>query len=186
MAGGAAYAVDKIGSHDILNASIRSIDLKNRKAVRHADVKHDTLTGKQIDEKSLRAGPIARVAGDESGTCDPNSPTTFTTCATTALFLQTRSRILVIATGNQESVGGPAEALCRVIIDGQREPLGVLPGEQSSDNTSVIATNGFARTLVPRELLTPGNHRIAFACQEFAGNVRIHGPTVAAIAVGVP
>ena len=186
MAGGAAYAVDKVNSRDIVNASIRSIDLKNHKGVRKVDVKHDSLTGRQIDEETLKVAPIARLAGDETGNCDPDSSTTFTICTRTALFLERRSRVLVIATGNQESVGGPAEARCQVIVDGVREPLGVLPGEQSTDNTSVTATNGFARTVVPGEALGPGSHRIAFGCQEFSGNARIHESTIAVVAAGVP
>jgi hypothetical protein len=39
LAGGTAFAVDKIRSRDIANNSIRSVDLKNRKAVRGKDVK---------------------------------------------------------------------------------------------------------------------------------------------------
>ena len=33
LGGGAAYAVDKINSRDVVNGSIRSVDLKNHKAV---------------------------------------------------------------------------------------------------------------------------------------------------------
>ena len=45
LGGGAAYAVDKINSRDVVNGSIRSVDLKNHKAVRGIDVKRNTLTG---------------------------------------------------------------------------------------------------------------------------------------------
>jgi septal ring-binding cell division protein DamX len=46
LAGGAAYAVDKINSHEITNNSIKSIDLRNRKAVKAIDVRPNTLTGR--------------------------------------------------------------------------------------------------------------------------------------------
>ena len=49
--GGGAYAIDKVSSREIANGTIKSIDLKNRKAVRAADVKRNGLTGKQIKER---------------------------------------------------------------------------------------------------------------------------------------
>jgi hypothetical protein len=184
MAGGAAYAVDKVNSHDVVNGTIRSIDLKNRKAVRGADVKHDTLTGSQIDEQSLNIGAVSRIGGDEDVNCDPNSASSFTTCARVELTLKKRSMVLIIVTGNQESVGGPAQAGCRITVDGVREGLGVLPGESLNDNTSPGATNGFARTFVPRSTVPIGVHHFALVCQEFSGNVRIDTPTIAVLAVG--
>ena len=36
--GGAAYAIDRVHSREIANGTIKSIDLKNRKAVRAQDV----------------------------------------------------------------------------------------------------------------------------------------------------
>jgi len=186
MAGGAAYAVDKINSHDVVNGSIRSIDLKNHKGVRGKDVKRDSLTGRQIDERTLKTGALSRIGGDEDVNCNPNSSRLFTICARVQLTLTKRSKVLVIVTGNQESVGGPAQAGCRVTVDGVREGLGVLPGETVSDNTSPGATNGFARTFVPRNTLAIGVHQFALACQEFSGNVRIDTPTIAALAIGSP
>ena len=182
--GGGAYAIDKVNSHDIVNGTIRSVDLKNRKAVHAADVKRNGLTGKQIKERTLHAESFAPIAGDETVDCDPSSATTFTNCATTTLRLKERSRILVVATGNEESVGGPAQAFCRVQIDGAPETLAVEPGEIVTDNTSGTATNGFARTVVKRDPLARGQHKIALACKESLGNVRIDVPTIAAIAIG--
>ncbi len=43
--GGGAYAIDKVNSHEIVNGTIKSVDLKNRKAVRAADVKRNTPQG---------------------------------------------------------------------------------------------------------------------------------------------
>jgi hypothetical protein len=186
LGSGAAYAVDRINSHDIVNGSIRSADLRNHTAVRGVDVKRNTLTGRQIDEGALNMPHTARLGGAEEVNCDPSSATAFTVCAGTELDLGHRSRVLVIVTGNQESVGGPAQAGCRVTVDGARESLGLLPGEAASDNTSPGATNGFARTFVPPRALPPGRHRFALVCQQFSGNVRIDTPTIAAVALGAP
>ena len=182
--GGGAYAVTKVNSRDIANDSVRSVDLKNRKAVKGIDVKRNTLTGRQISEATLNAERFAPVVGDETVDCNPSSTTAFTTCVTTTLRLKERSRVLAIATGNQESVGGPARAICDVRIDGDPQALAAQPGEETSDNTSGTATNGFARTVVTSARLARGRHKVALACKEFTGNSRIDVPTIAAIAVG--
>jgi hypothetical protein len=181
VAGGTAYAVDKIGSHDIANNSIRSVDLKNGKAVRGKDVKPGSLTGRQIDESTLNAGPIARVAGAERGDCVLR--TTPQSCAATTIAVSRPSQLLVVATGNQESLGGPAQASCRVAIDGHDEPLAVAPGESKTDNTDVLATNGFARTLLSRFPVEAGRHVVALRCERLLGQSRINAPTIAAIAI---
>lgn len=182
MAGGAAYAVDKINSHDVVNASIRSIDLKNHRGVRGIDVKRNSLTGRQIDEGTIKTSSIARVTGSETGRCVP--PVAPVNCVQTSLALGRPSRVLVIATGNQESLGGPAQASCRVRIDGVSEALAVAPGERATDNTASTATNGFARTFVSRDPLSAGQHTIALSCKRLLGKVRINSPTIAAVATG--
>jgi hypothetical protein len=181
--GGGAYAIDKVNSHEIVNGTIKSVDLKNHKAVRAADVKRNTLKGGQIDESTLNASRFAPLAGDESGDCNP-SVSVFIDCANSGLQLPERARVLVIATGNEDSLGSPAKATCEIRIDGDRVGLPVQPGEQSIDNTSSLATNGFARTVVTRDPLPKGRHQVALACKELVGNVRIDVPTIAAIAIG--
>jgi hypothetical protein len=181
LAGGTAYAVDKINSRDVVNASLKSIDLKNHRGVRDVDVKRNTLTGRQINERTLKPGGIVSVNGDETVNCVPSSPI-FVNCANTTLQLPRPSRVLVIATGNQVSVSGPGQAECRMSVDGVRESLAVAPGEVAR-NTSPTATNGFARTLVTRRL-ERGAHRFGLACRPFNGRIRIDSPTIAAVAIG--
>jgi hypothetical protein len=182
--GGGAYAIDKVNSHDIVNGTIRSVDLKNRKAVHAADVKRNGLTGKQIKERTLDAQSFAPIAGHEPGDCNPSSSTAFVNCAATTMRLKEPARLLAIATGNQESVGPPAQAICDIRIDNHPEALAAEPGEAVGTNTSGTATNGFARTVVTPDPLARGSHKIALACKEFMGNVRIDVPTIAAIAIG--
>jgi len=61
--GGTAFAAARIDSRDVINNSLKSVDLKNERAVKGKDVKDgslaaqevkgDTLTGSEIDEASL-------------------------------------------------------------------------------------------------------------------------------------
>src|SRR5919109_1460356 len=136
----------EIGSGDIENNSIRSKDLKNRKAVAGRDVKRNALTGKEVRERTLDAGEFAPLASD-SFSCDPTSAA-FIDCAETSITLPQAGRVLVIADGEYFSEGGPARLNCRIAIDGVNETAGVNPGESSSDNTSSIETDGFAHTRV--------------------------------------
>lgn len=182
LAGGSAYAVDRITSRDIVNNSVRSTDLKNRIGVRGKDVKPNTLTGRQIQESTLSPASIVQVAGNETGTSCLLQGTP-KACVAATVDLSRRSNLLVIATGNQETITPPAQALCRVAIDGTEEPLSVAPGEANSDNTDQLATNGFARTVLSRLPVGAGEHIVALRCERLSGQVRIDEPTIAAIAV---
>ena len=61
--GGGAYAIDRVNSREIVNGTIRSVDLKNRKAVRAADVKRNGLRGKQIEEEPWTLNALRRRRG---------------------------------------------------------------------------------------------------------------------------
>jgi hypothetical protein len=50
---GAAYAAGTIGSADIIDNSIRSVDLKDGAAVSGVDVVDDSLTGADVNERTL-------------------------------------------------------------------------------------------------------------------------------------
>jgi hypothetical protein len=180
--GGGAYAVSQVSSGDIKNDTIRSADLRDRKAVKGVDVKRDSLGGKVIAEKSLDASRFAPVAGAEPGTCNPDAAT-FVTCSARTIRLSRPSRLLVVATGGQRSEGGPADSTCEVRIDNTPTAIAAHPGEEATDNTSANATNGFARTLVTPQALGAGAHEVALACNEGLGDVRIQHPTIAAIAI---
>jgi hypothetical protein len=59
--GGSSYAALKVGTAQIRNDSVLSVDLHDN-TVRGADVHRNTLTGDDIKESSLRKVPAARVA----------------------------------------------------------------------------------------------------------------------------
>ena len=180
--GGGAYAVSQVTSGEIKNDTIRSADLRDRKAVNGSDVRRNALGGKEIAEQSLNASRFAPVVGDEAGVCDPPS-SALLNCVAATIKLNRVSRILAVATGGQESAGGASSAVCEVQIDGASSALSANPGEAASDNTSATATNGFARTAVTTEPLPRGRHQVALACGQASGDVRIQDPTIAAIAI---
>lgn len=184
--GGGAYALNKIGSKDIRNGAIRSADLRNRRAVAAQDVRRNSLGRAQISEQSLDASRFAKVAGKEASDCDPNSLTVFVECARASVHLSRPARILVVATGNEESDASGAGANCEIRIDETPSATGVNPGESATDNTDATATNGFARTLVTPDALSPGRHNVALACKELIPDARIDAPTIAAIAINSP
>jgi hypothetical protein len=184
IGGGGAYAVSEIGSRDIKDDTVRSADLRDRRGVRGEDVARNSLRGTEIAEQTLDAARFAPVAGAEPVGCNPTGAT-FLDCAAAIVRLERPGRILAVATGGEESSGGPAQALCQVRIDNASTALSVHPGEEATDNTSASATNGFARTIVsPR--IAAGSHRVALACRELTGEVRIDTPTIAAIGIADP
>jgi hypothetical protein len=191
LAGGLAYATGKIGSHELKNDSIRSVDLKNRKAVRTKDVARNSLRGGQIAEGTLKAAGFAPLAGKGTATCDLAAATAPVSCAKTSIQLKQRSRLFVVATGGEESAGVPTEASCAIRIDGMPVGGGTAPGEEAVDNTSGAAQNGFALTVVTagdappfhNGSLRPGRHAVALTCERGIGNPRIDQPQISVLGI---
>jgi hypothetical protein len=182
VAGGTAYAVDKITSHDIARNTIRSANLKNHKAVRGKDIVPKSIKGRQIKEDTLSTGPLIKMAGHETGTdCLLGDATK--SCVAAAIEVPRPSDLLIVATGNEETIQPPAQSLCNIAIDGMEEPLGVHPGEAPTDNTNFLATNGFARTFMSPSPVDAGRHTVGLRCKRLAGQLRIDEPTIAVIAV---
>ncbi|MGH2954395.1 MAG: hypothetical protein ACRDK9_10335 [Solirubrobacterales bacterium] len=181
LATGGAYAADKIKSADIANNTIKSKDLKNRKAVKGKDVKRDSLGGAAIRESSLDLPAPGAAGGTEAVDCDPTSETVID-CAVMTIEIPRPSPILGIGTGGAYSENGSARAGCEVRIDDVPQSLEISPGEEV-DETNSGASNGFARTHVS-QILPAGAHKVALACRQLDGDVRIDSPTIAAIAIG--
>jgi hypothetical protein len=188
--GGGAWALarDRIGSGAIKNNSIRSKDIHNR-TIRARDVRTNSLRGGQINEGKLDASAFTggtSAAGPIS--CDPTALGTFIDCASAHLRLPHRARVLLIATGGQESVAGPAEAGCRLLVDGEQipgetTPPTLHPGEAASDNTDATATNNFAMAAVS-DRLAKGGHNLSLSCDQGSGNVKIDHPNIAVVMIG--
>lgn len=183
LGGGAAYAGGLVGSGDVQNNSLRSEDLKNHKAVRARDVRRDTLTGKQIRERTLNAAQFSAMGGSQELGCDPIDAT-FVDCASVTISLRRPGQVFVVATGANYSEGTAANGNCEVRVNGGDASLGQIPGEETTDNTSALATDGFARTLVT-PLQPAGPVDLALACnQPGVEDFRVDAPTIAAFALG--
>lgn len=181
LGAGGAVAADLIGSRQIADDSIRSVDLRNGAAVRGVDVRPDGLGGRQIREMSLNAAEFAPAHGQQRASCDP-SGATFTICATSTLHLQRRSRAVAIGTGGFYGDGGPdpVSATCELRVDNV-PGMSQTPGEVTA-NTNATATDGFARTLVTG-ILPSGMHKVTLECNELGGDAKIRSPTIAAFAL---
>jgi hypothetical protein len=178
---GAVYAAGEIGSRELKNDSVRTQDLKDRRAVRAKDVKRNTLGGTEIDERSLDGSRIVDLAGAEATDCDPQD-SLFLNCVTEEVNLESPSRLLITATGGFYAEANNANAVCEVRLDGVGQGLSEKPGVEA-DNTSSLANDGFARTLVINEI-SPGDHTVALACQQLgSADARIGSPTIAVIAI---
>jgi len=180
IGGGGAYAASQIGSKDIRNDSVRSVDLKDRKAVKARDVRRNALTGKEIRERTLNAAEFAPVAWNQ-GSCNPDSDIPVG-CAGTMIRLPARGRMLVIATGDffTDDDGGSLE--CRIAVDGVEEPGASQPGV-TTNNTAFEAIDGFSRTLVT-EPLPKGSHEVALQCSEIGtADSRLASASIAVLGI---
>jgi hypothetical protein len=183
LGGGAAYAGGLVDSRDIQNNSIRSRDLRNHKAVRAGDVRRNALTGKQIREPTLDASQFSAMGGSQELGCNPIDGS-FVDCASVTIDLPRRGRVFVVATGANYSEGAPANGNCEVRVNGADASLGQIPGEETTDNTSAVATDGFARTLVTRRE-PAGPVHLTLACNQAGSeDFRVAAPTIAAFGLG--
>lgn len=155
---GGAYAAEQFGSNDIRNNSIRSADLKNRKAVRGKDVRRDTLGARVIDEGSLRVSKLVRSAGDVAGSCTPDVAV-YMTCVDTTVHLNGPGRVFVIATGDFDGSNADSTLNCSIALNGNNEGSGGTP--------SGLGEFGFAYTLV--KALPRGTHTLALRCERVGG-----------------
>jgi hypothetical protein len=191
LAGGAAYATGELGSRDIKDNSLRSEDLRNRMAVRGKDVAHNALRGGQIAERTLKAESFAPLVGEGKAVCDLTVATGSVECVKTSIKLKRRSRLLVVATGGQESGGVLTHASCAINIDGIDVGGGAAPGEEAIDNTSSAAQNGFALTFVTAGNAPPfhdgtlrrGRHAVALSCEKGVGSPKIDQPQISVLGI---
>jgi len=177
LATGGAYAIDKIATSDLKRAAVTSPKIANK------GVQGKDLAGGSVGTRQLRQGvlDVGQLRGGEFGDCNPSS-STLITCGSLTVDLAGQGRILAVASAGQFSQGGPARARCQVRIDGFPSTIGGSVGETVVDNTDLGAANGFSRTVVSGSL-PPGSHQVTLACGEFAGDVRLESPTLAALAL---
>jgi len=177
--GGSAYAVSKVRTADLKRAAVTSPKIENR-AVKGKDIATGAVGARQLRDRFEPAE--LGLNGAELPDCDPTSATAID-CGTVSVSLAEEGRILALVSGGQYSEGGPASVSCEILVDSTRTGGRTgLPGEIAMDNTSLSATNGFARTAVSQQL-PPGTHQVSLACSELGGDARLAAPTIAALAI---
>lgn len=131
--GGVAWAAATIGSRDVVNDSLKSVDLKDGKGVKNADVVPDSLSGAAIDEATLDLPQVVsnRVQPDISGqvtVVDAGGVRIRAACGVVGLV------------SFQNTTGFPA----RVIeVEGGTQAVGAVPS--GSGETTLEETAGRAR-----------------------------------------
>jgi hypothetical protein len=194
LAGGAAYALslpkNSVGSREIKKHSIRSVNLKKHKAVRGVDVVPNSLRGGQIAERTLNASAFAPLAGKVGRACNLSATTAPVNCVTTSIRLQSRSRLLVIATGGEHGASVPTHASCGIYVDGTAVGGGVAPGQEKVNTTSGAAQNGFALTFITSPsaptvdgTLRAGPHVVALRCRKGIGSPTIDQPQISVLGI---
>jgi hypothetical protein len=71
--GGVAYAANTIGSPDVIDNSLQSVDLKDNAAVKSVDVRDDTLAGGGLRSQDIANGSIG--SADLAPSEAPQTPT---------------------------------------------------------------------------------------------------------------
>ena len=172
--GAGAYAAgigpNQVKSRHIDDGTIKSRDVKDQ-GLLGRDIHNETLDFKEIREDRLDVSQFANVVGN-GGFCDPSTPA-FVDCASVVATVEQTSNLMVIASGGQSSQNGAASGNCQVAIDGA-VLVGGSPGEASSDNSEVDATNGFALTGVGKSV-RPGSHTVSLQCNQLSGDTLIAG-----------
>jgi hypothetical protein len=206
--GGVAYAVDTVGSADVINNSLRSADLKDDAAVQSADVRDDTLsngglaaadlkpdsvgtseaadnslTGNDIDESSLGEVPSATLGGlgGESGnsfSCNPESISAVTCSPAGAINLPAPSRVLILGEIRAEPDTGGGNG-------GGSCRLGSDPGAEL--NPMPVFVNGGQTDVIAisgvTRIVGPGRIQLRIDCNETASGIRYFNPRVSFVAL---
>jgi hypothetical protein len=145
--GGGAYAASKVNSLKVANNSLKSVDLKNNRGVKSADVATNTLTGADIDEGSLSGvdrcpSNAANRAGDvcysSSQTIDWDAAER--DCASKGLRLPSIAEGLLVvgAGGGSTWTDEVFDAASRVLIKSD-EPKIVVLGESTNQPYRCVA-----------------------------------------------
>jgi hypothetical protein len=173
---GGAYAAGVIDSGDIKNNSIESRDLKNRDAVKARDVRRNTLTGREVKEKTLDASLLAPLSGRQTDGCDP-VPASFIPCATAQVRLASHGRVLAIATGQLVDNDAGGALSCRIELNGG-----------PTDATATVTADGGAEESFELALTTgrlpAGQHQLSLRCQEEADDGELSSAAVVVLGVG--
>ena len=171
LAGGTAYAVATIGSAEVINESLRGVDVKD-KSLSGADLGVRVRSAKQVND------------GSGAATC--GQTVDFDECITVFFNVPRPQRLLLVGsgewTGTSSSTGGNFGE-CRFSV-GALAQLGLRGFGETSDSPS--APFNFAMNSVTG-VLDQGSYEIGIDCRDTSGvtgGVRVKNAELSVVALG--
>jgi hypothetical protein len=201
--GGASYAfaAGSIGSKEIKNDDIRGKDVRQH-TLTGDDVKGNSLGGGAVRESSLGKVPQAASA-DNAATVGGVAPDALTIgrgstpndcepggapikCATLTLDVPRPGRALVMIGGqwNSDEVAGTSvRGVCSILHNNVELSPATSEGT-TSDQTDDNQEQAIAAQPVVTDVLQPGSHEFALACDDAVGDMDFTNTRIAAVLLG--
>ena len=210
--GGTAYAVNTVGSSDIIDGQVKSVDVGDNE-IGSADVKDGslntfdvhsfigedvidgTLTGADINEGSLATVPSSVLGGlgrfglrqngtTGPGSCNPES-STFINCDMAAtLNLSRPARVLVIGSVRATTDADASDGIGECLLGTTSGPIiGTLVTVVVEDNPGgLIGTENLSISGVTG-VFPAGQHSFGIDCNDSGGGTQYAAATVTAVAL---
>jgi hypothetical protein len=201
--GGVSYgfAAGSIDSKEIKNNDLRGKDVRQR-TLTGDDVKKNSLGGTVVKESSLGEVPEATQAdnantvggvgvgaltigrGTTPNDCEPGGAPI--KCATLTLDVPRPGRALVLIGGqwNSDDVAGSAvRGICQILHNNVELSPVTEEGSQS-DQTNNNHEQAIAAQPVVTDVLQPGSHEFALACDDEVGDMDFTNTRIAAVLLG--
>jgi hypothetical protein len=201
--GGVSYgfAAGSIDSKEIKNNDVRGKDVREA-TLNGSDVKGNSLKGGDIDESSLGKVPLAASAdnaatvggvgadaltigrGSTPNDCEPGGAPI--KCATLTLDVPRPGRALVMVGGqwNSDEVAGTSvRGVCSILHNNLELSPATSEGT-TSDQTDNNQEQAIAAQPVVTDVLQPGSHEFALACDDEVGDMDFTNTRIAAVLLG--
>jgi hypothetical protein len=201
--GGVSYgfAAGSIDSKEIKNNDVRGKDVREG-TLNGSDVKGNSLKGGDIDESSLGKVPQAASAdnaatvggvgadaltigrGSTPNDCEPGGAPI--KCATLTLDVPRPGRALVMIGGqwNSDEVAGTSVRGACSILHNNVELSPATSEGTTSDQTDDNQEQAIAAQPVVTDVLQPGSHEFALACDDAVGDMDFTNTRIAAVLLG--
>jgi hypothetical protein len=203
--GGTAYAAATIGSAEVIDDSLRSIDLKNND-VRSADVRNDTasnggLVGVDVADGSISGADLAtdavtaedidestldevRIAGNQDSACNPSSGT-FVTCAGAEIggLPGDKEDFIFLATLNWHTNAGGGSGACELRLEGASAPLEDRPIGENGNTTDAAHPNSTTLVAVGNVSTLSDAEAVLVRCAEDEADIAFTDVDLAALSL---
>jgi hypothetical protein len=169
LTGGTAYAVATVGSADVINESLRGVDVKDR-SLSGADLGVRVRSAKQVD--------------DGSGAAECGKGPDFDECITVNFTVPRPQRLLLVGSGEWfGSISGNNIGECRFTVGNNLAQLGLRRFGESTNNAVPF---NFAMNSVTG-VLDAGFYEISLDCRDASiaqGNIVVKRTELAVVALG--